>query len=85
MAAVSSNMLPLGTIAPEFELPDVVSGEQLRLSSLQSDVATVIMYICNHCPYVKHVNKGLVDLATTYQRQGVAILSGRNHEEIRHH
>ena len=63
MAAVPSNMLPLGTVAPEFELPDVVSGEQLRLASLQSDKATVIMFICNHCPYVKHVNKGLVKLA----------------------
>lgn len=75
MAAVPSNMLSLGTIAPEFELPDVVSGEQRRLSSLQSDVATVIMFICNHCPYVKHVNKGLVDLATTYQGRGIAFVA----------
>lgn len=49
MAAVSSNMLSLGTIAPEFDLPDVGSGEQMRLSALQSEVATVIMFICNHC------------------------------------
>lgn len=75
MAAVPSNMLPLGTIAPEFELPDVVSGEQLSLASLQSDKATVIMFICNHCPYVKHVNKGLVKLAHDYQSRGVAFVA----------
>jgi peroxiredoxin len=75
MAAIPSNMLPLGTIAPEFELPDVVSGEQRRLSSLRSDAATVIMFICNHCPYVKHVNKGLVSLARDYQPQGVTFIA----------
>lgn len=75
MAAVPSNMLPLGTIAPDFELPDVVSGEPQRLSSLRSDAATVIMFICNHCPYVKHVNKGLVSLARDYQAQGVAFIA----------
>jgi peroxiredoxin len=75
MAAVPSNMLPLGTAAPDFELPDTVSDQTLNLASLQSDVATVIMFICNHCPYVKHVNKGLVDLATAYQDRGVAFVA----------
>jgi peroxiredoxin len=75
MAAVPSNMLPLGTAAPEFELPDVVSGEQVRLASLQSDKASVIMFICNHCPYVKHVNKGLVELVNDYQPRGVAFVA----------
>ena len=75
MAAVPSNMLPLGTAAPDFKLPDVVSGKPLSLTSLQSDVATVIMFICNHCPYVKHVNKGLVELATDYQTRGVAFVA----------
>ncbi|KAA3664621.1 MAG: thioredoxin family protein [Chloroflexi bacterium] len=75
MAAVPSNMLPLGTVAPEFELLETASGKLLRLMSLKSNVATVIMFICNHCPYVKHVNKGLVDLAFTYQKQGVAFVA----------
>lgn len=75
MAAVPSNMLPLGTTAPEFELLDVVSGEQLHLSSLQSEKATVIMFICNHCPYVKHVNEGIVKLAHDYQPHGVAFVA----------
>ncbi|MAT95902.1 MAG: thioredoxin family protein [Anaerolineaceae bacterium] len=75
MTAVPSNMLPLGTVAPDFELPDVVSGRQLRLASVKSDKATVIMFICNHCPYVKHVNKGLVKLARDYQAQGVSFVA----------
>lgn len=75
MAAVNSNMLPLGTTAPEFELPDVVSGHSQSLASLQSDKATVIMFICNHCPYVKHVNEGVVQLANDYQPRGVAFVA----------
>ncbi len=72
MAAVPSNMLVLDTIAPDFTLPDTVSGETLSLAGLKSDVATVIMFICNHCPYVKHVNKELTRLALDYQPRGVA-------------
>jgi peroxiredoxin len=68
-------MLPLGTTAPEFELLDAVSGKQLSLASLQSDKATVIMFICNHCPYVKHVNKGMVELARNYQPHGVTFVA----------
>jgi len=75
MTAVPSNMVPLGTIAPKFELPDVVSGKTLALSSLKSDKATVIMFICNHCPYVKHVNDGLVGLVNDYQPRGVAFVA----------
>lgn len=75
MAAVSSTMLALGTNAPEFVLPDTISGKELSLESLRSDLATVIMFICNHCPYVKHVNKELVRLANDYQPQGVAFVA----------
>lgn len=75
MAAVLSNMLALGTIAPEFVLPDVVSGETMSLAELKSDAATVIMFICNHCPYVKHVNKELAKLARDYQARDVAFVA----------
>lgn len=75
MAAVPSNMLPLGTTAPEFDLLDVVSGENLGLAALQSEKATVVMFICNHCPYVKHVNEGMVKLAHDYQPRGVAFVA----------
>jgi peroxiredoxin len=68
-------MLALGTNAPEFVLPDTISGKELSLESIRSDLATVIMFICNHCPYVKHVNKELVRLANDYQPQGVAFVA----------
>ncbi|MEQ1438377.1 thioredoxin family protein [Fontimonas sp. SYSU GA230001] len=75
MALTPSNMLPLGTTAPDFTLPDTVSGKTLGLSELKSDRATVIMFICNHCPYVKHVNAELVRVARDYQPRGVAFVA----------
>jgi len=75
MALTPSNMLTLGTIAPEFTLPDVVSGELLSLSDLKSDKATLVMFICNHCPYVKHIQTELVKLANDYIPKGVAFIA----------
>ena len=57
MALTPSNMLPLGTKAPPFSLPDTVSGDQLSLEELAAPKGTVIMFLCNHCPYVKHVEE----------------------------
>ena len=57
MAKIPSSMLPLGTHAPQFSLFDVVSGNAVGLNGNQDSLATVIMFICNHCPYVKHVSK----------------------------
>jgi thiol-disulfide isomerase/thioredoxin len=71
MALTTSKMLPLGTIAPNFELPDVVSGRDMALADIRSDNATVIMFICNHCPYVKHVQSELVKMAEKYVPEGV--------------
>jgi len=73
--AVSSTMLPLGTPAPSFELKDTVSGELKSLTQLKSAVATVIMFICNHCPYVKHVQHELVRLANDYQPKQIAFIA----------
>jgi peroxiredoxin len=75
MAATPSNMMPLGTVAPAFELPDTVSGRKVHLDQLKSDRATVIMFICNHCPYVKHINAALVQLAVEYMEKGVAFIA----------
>ena len=72
--AIESNMLPLGTQAPDFVLPDTVSGENKSLKGLKSDKATLIMFLCNHCPYVKHVNAGLVNLANDYIPKGVSFV-----------
>jgi len=75
MARTPSNMMPLGTQAPDFSLPDTVSGKILNLQALKSDRATVMMFICNHCPFVKHINAGLVQLAQDYQPKGVSFIA----------
>ena len=71
MALTESNMLSLGTKAPDFTLSDTVSGKRISLKDIQSDVATVVMFLCNHCPYVIHVNEQVVQLAKEYQELGV--------------
>lgn len=68
-------MLPLGTQAPDFELLDTVSGKQLSLDVIKSDKATVVMFICNHCPYVIHIQDELVKLAHEYMAQGIAFVA----------
>lgn len=73
--AIESSMLPLGTLAPDFELIDTVSGEIKSLSELKSDKVTLIMFLCNHCPYVKHVNAGVVELAKDYISKGVSFIA----------
>lgn len=75
MALTPSTMLPLATPAPAFSLPDAVSGRHLSLAELQSDRATVVMFICNHCPYVIHVRDGLLKLARDYIARGVAFIA----------
>lgn len=75
MAVTPSNMVPLGTIAPDFTLPDTVSGRMMSLRELKSEIATVIMFICNHCPYVQHVQHELVRLANDYQPKGISFIA----------
>ena len=75
MALTDSNMLPLGTKAPSFELYDVVSGEYRTLDELAGEKATLIMFICNHCPYVKHVQEELLRLSEDYSLKGAGILA----------
>jgi thiol-disulfide isomerase/thioredoxin len=75
MAMTPSTMLPLGTPAPDFILPDVVSEKTLGLKQLKSDKATLIMFICNHCPFVKHLQQELVKLAKAYQPKGIAFIA----------
>ncbi|MCE7992617.1 MAG: thioredoxin family protein [Roseivirga sp.] len=75
MARTLSNMIPLGTPAPDFTLPDTVSGKTVSLQELKSDRATLIMFICNHCPFVKHVDEQLVALAKDYQAKGVSFIA----------
>lgn len=75
MALTESNMLSLGTKAPDFTLPDTVSGKVVSLSDIRSVKATVVMFLCNHCPYVIHVNPEIVRLAKDYQEKGVRFVA----------
>ncbi|MGK7394801.1 MAG: thioredoxin family protein [Candidatus Cyclobacteriaceae bacterium M3_2C_046] len=75
MAATPSIMVELGTKAPQFALPDVVSGQELFLDQLKSPKATLIMFICNHCPYVLHIIDKVSDIAKNYQGKGVAFVA----------
>lgn len=84
MAFTESNMLPLGTTAPDFELPDTVSGEIYTLDDLKSDKATVIMFLCNHCPHVMHVVPEIVRLSTEYLEKGVAFIGISSNDTVTH-
>ena len=75
MALTPSSMMPLGTKAPDFRLPSPVTGDEHSLDELKSDRATVVMFICNHCPYVKHVQRELVDLANDYMPKGISFVA----------
>ncbi|TAL69985.1 MAG: thioredoxin family protein [Bacteroidetes bacterium] len=74
MSATPSNMLALGTIAPGFNLFDTVSGNTLSFVELKSEIATVIMFICNHCPYVKHINSELLSLSNKYIQKAISFI-----------
>lgn len=75
MAKTPSSMIPLGTRAPDFTLLDAVSGQTKSLQDLKSNVATVIMFICNHCPFVKHIREELAALANQYQPEGISFIA----------
>lgn len=75
MARTPSNMLPLHTIAPDFNLMDTVSGKGFSLQNSKGKKGTVVLFICNHCPFVIHVNPEIVKLAHDYQEKGIAFIA----------
>lgn len=75
MARTESKMLALGTKAPKFNLLDTVSGKTLDLHSITGTKGTVIMFICNHCPFVIHVNPEISRLAKEYQAMGIGFVA----------
>ena len=75
MVMVSSTMLELGTPAPAFALPDVVSGDTVTLETFADKPALVIMFICQHCPFVKHVQNELAKIGHDYVPHNVGILA----------
>lgn len=76
MSLTPSSMLPLGTKAPDFKLRDTLTGEFYHLlDNIRDSKAFVIMFICNHCPYVKHVIHELIHLAKDYQAKGISFVA----------
>jgi peroxiredoxin len=75
MAQTESTMLELGTAAPDFALPDVVSGKTVRRDDFRGQKALLVMFICAHCPYVKHVEKGLAALSMDYDGDPISIVA----------
>jgi len=75
MAATESTMLGLGTPAPDFGLPDAVSGRTIRLSDFAPKQALLVMFLCPHCPYVKHIQQGLAALLAEYRNQPLGVMA----------
>jgi peroxiredoxin len=75
MARTASTMLELGTSAPDFQLPDVVSGETIALSTFAGKKALLVIFLCEHCPFVKHVQEELANLGKDYVSQNVGIVA----------
>jgi peroxiredoxin len=75
MARTPSNMLTLGTKAPEFNLFNTVDGSHVRLQDANGTNGTVILFICNHCPFVVHVNDELISIANHYTNKGIGFIA----------
>lgn len=75
MPETSSNMLSLGSKAKDFKLLDTLSDTYLTLNECRSDIATVVMFLSNHCPYVKHIQIKLVEMAYQYQEKGIKFIA----------
>ena len=73
MALTPSTMLPLGTAAPDFKLPDT-NGKIVSLADFQNQAAMLVVFMCNHCPYVVHIRAGLAQLARDYAAKNVGVV-----------
>jgi peroxiredoxin len=75
MALTESAMLALGTTAPEFALTNVVTGKQATTQAAAGAKGLLVMFICRHCPFVKHLEKGLAQLGRDYGDSGIGIVA----------
>lgn len=82
--ALESSMLALGTLAPDFALPDVVSGQTITRSLFDGDRAFLVMFICRHCPAVKHVQEELARIGADYQRRGLGVVAISSNDVVEH-
>ncbi len=84
MARTVSTMAALGTLAPDFMLPDTISDKQMSLSVIKGELATILMFICNHCPFVLHVNAELVKLANDFKEKKISFVAISANDVITH-
>src|SRR3569623_2943467 len=84
MARTSSTMLELGTVAPPFRLPDT-RGRPVSLDDFRDADALLVIIMCNHCPYVKHLRGALAALAREYQSKGLAVIGINSNDADNYH
>lgn len=84
MAATESTMLELGTIAPDFALPDAVSGNTVRRDDYKGKKALLVFFICPHCPFVKHIEEGLAALGKDYAQQPIGIVAISSNDALQY-
>lgn len=84
MSLTESTMLELGTTAPDFALPDVLSGKTVRRDDFRGKKGLLVMFICAHCPYVKHIEKSLGPLAADYSQQPLGIVAISSNDVTTH-
>ena len=84
MAVTPSSMAPLGTAAPEFSLPEPRTGKTVTLDDVATDQGTLVMFVCNHCPFVVHVNPELVRLANDYLAKGIGVVAISSNDVASH-
>lgn len=85
MGRTESTMLALGSAAPDFALPEVISENIIRLDDFRGTVdALVVMFICAHCPYVKHIEQGIADFGRDYEDRPVGIVAINSNDVEKH-
>jgi peroxiredoxin len=84
MSLTESTMLELGTIAPDFILTDVVTGRAVSRDEFRNRKALLVIFICAHCPYVKHIEKGLAALGKDYTSQPIGIVAISSNDALTH-
>lgn len=84
MARVPSNMIPLGTQAPDFKLLDTVSDTLMSLQNVKGKNGTVVLFICNHCPFVIHINAQLVAMAKEYKEKGIGFVAISSNDVVKY-
>ena len=84
MSLTPSNMVPLGTKAPDFNLKDVITLNQVSLNLIKGTKGTLIMFICNHCPFVVHVKNEIVKIANEYLKKGFGFVAINSNDIVKY-